>query len=307
MKQYMSKTRGNYRSGVVRPKIIDKTHFELKGQFLKELRENTFSGLEHEDVKKHFEKVPEIVDLFHIPEVTQDQVMLRIFPMSLTGATSRWLRNEPSGSITNWETLKTKFLNKYYPPARTAKKMTEINNFQQEPDESLFQAWERFKELFDMWVKSSVSQSASPIFMTKTFCASNSVENLDTLSSVRRPKPSGVIWMKKGSSNTVKADLSSVNHSNLNKNVKRYSRKNLMACNNSDTRSAFDIVQICLWIIDSGCSKHMTGNRALLMNFVEKFFGTVRFGNNNFAMIAGYGDMVIGSMTIKKVYCVEGL
>nr|GFC68757.1 hypothetical protein [Tanacetum cinerariifolium] len=54
------------------------------------------------------------------------------------------------------------------------------------------------------------------------------------------------------------------------------------------------IVQICLWIIDSGCSKHMTGNRALLMNFVEKFLGTFRFGNNDFAVIAGYGDVVIG-------------
>nr|GEW49320.1 hypothetical protein [Tanacetum cinerariifolium] len=40
-----------------------------------------------------------------------------------------------------------KFLNKYCPPARTAKKMEEINNFQQESDESLFRAWERFKEL----------------------------------------------------------------------------------------------------------------------------------------------------------------
>ncbi|GJW02017.1 retrovirus-related pol polyprotein from transposon TNT 1-94 [Tanacetum coccineum] len=147
MEQYMSKTRGNYGSGVVRPKINDKTHFELKGQYLKELRENTFSGSEHEDANEHIEKVLEIVDLFHIPEVTQDQVMLRVFPMSLTGAASRWLRNEPSGSITNWETLKTKFLNKYCPPARTAKKMEEINNFQQEPDESLFRAWERFKEL----------------------------------------------------------------------------------------------------------------------------------------------------------------
>ncbi|GJS39503.1 pyruvate dehydrogenase (acetyl-transferring) kinase, mitochondrial [Tanacetum coccineum] len=73
--------------------------------------------------------------------------MLQAFPMSLTGAASRWLRNEPSGLITNWETMKTKFLNKYCPPARTAKKMEEINNFQQEPDESLFRAWERFKEL----------------------------------------------------------------------------------------------------------------------------------------------------------------
>nr|GEY32390.1 integrase, catalytic region, zinc finger, CCHC-type, peptidase aspartic, catalytic [Tanacetum cinerariifolium] len=67
------------------------------------------------------------------------------------------------------------------------------------------------------------------------------------------------------------------------------------------------IVQICLWIIDSGCSKHMTGNRALLTNFVENFLGTFRFGNNDFAVIAGYEDVVIGSMTIKKVYYVEGL
>nr|GEY25839.1 hypothetical protein [Tanacetum cinerariifolium] len=51
----------------------------------------------------------------------------------------------------------------------------------------------------------------------------------------------------------------------------------------------------------------MTGNRAMLTNFVEKFLGTVRFGNNDFTMIAGYGDVVIGSMTIKKVYYVEGL
>nr|GEV51705.1 integrase, catalytic region, zinc finger, CCHC-type, peptidase aspartic, catalytic [Tanacetum cinerariifolium] len=67
------------------------------------------------------------------------------------------------------------------------------------------------------------------------------------------------------------------------------------------------IVQICLWIIDSSCSKHMTGNHALLTNFMEKFLGTVRFGNNDFAVIAGYGYVVIGSMTIKKVYYVEGL
>nr|GEZ98626.1 integrase, catalytic region, zinc finger, CCHC-type, peptidase aspartic, catalytic [Tanacetum cinerariifolium] len=49
----------------------------------------------------------------------------------------------------------------------------------------------------------------------------------------------------------------------------------------------------------------MTGNRALLTNFVEKFLGTVRIGNNDFAVISGYGDVVIGSMTIKKVYYVE--
>ncbi|GJV34513.1 pyruvate dehydrogenase (acetyl-transferring) kinase, mitochondrial [Tanacetum coccineum] len=73
--------------------------------------------------------------------------MLRAFSMSLTGASSRWLRNKPSSSITTWEDLKTKFLSKYCPPARIAKKIEEINNFQLEPDETLYQAWERFKEL----------------------------------------------------------------------------------------------------------------------------------------------------------------
>ncbi|GJX71345.1 DNA-directed DNA polymerase [Tanacetum coccineum] len=69
MEQYMSKTRGNYGSGVVRPMINDKTHFELKGQYLKELRKNTFSGSEHEDANEHIKKVLEVFDLFHIPEI----------------------------------------------------------------------------------------------------------------------------------------------------------------------------------------------------------------------------------------------
>ncbi|GKE94432.1 hypothetical protein Tco_1579287 [Tanacetum coccineum] len=145
MEQYMCKTRADYGPGVTGPKIEEKDSFELKGQFLKELRSNTFSGSDHEDANEHIEKVLEIVDLFHIPNITIDQVMLTAFPMFLIGAASRWLRNKPTGSITTWEYLKVKFLSKYCPPARTAKKMEEI--FQQEPDENLYQACERFKEL----------------------------------------------------------------------------------------------------------------------------------------------------------------
>nr|GEW78396.1 ribonuclease H-like domain-containing protein [Tanacetum cinerariifolium] len=49
--------------------------------------------------------------------------------------------------------------------------------------------------------------------------------------------------VKKGSSNIVKADLSSVNHFNLDKNVKQYNRKDLLSFNNShlvDTKSEYD-------------------------------------------------------------------
>ncbi|GJX75395.1 retrovirus-related pol polyprotein from transposon TNT 1-94 [Tanacetum coccineum] len=51
----------------------------------------------------------------------------------------------------------------------------------------------------------------------------------------------------------------------------------------------------------------MTGNLKLLCNFVEKFLGTVHFGNDQFAPILGYGDLIQGNVTIKRVYYVEGL
>nr|GFA40283.1 integrase, catalytic region, zinc finger, CCHC-type, peptidase aspartic, catalytic [Tanacetum cinerariifolium] len=68
-----------------------------------------------------------------------------------------------------------------------------------------------------------------------------------------------------------------------------------------------NLVEIVLFILDSGCSKHMTGNLKLLINFVEKFMGTVKFGNDQIAYILGYGDLVQGAVTIKRVYYVEGL
>nr|GEV03059.1 integrase, catalytic region, zinc finger, CCHC-type, peptidase aspartic, catalytic [Tanacetum cinerariifolium] len=67
------------------------------------------------------------------------------------------------------------------------------------------------------------------------------------------------------------------------------------------------IVQLILFIVDYGCMKHMTGNLKLLCNFVEKFLGTVHFGNDQFVLILGYGDLVQGNIMINRVYYVEGL
>ncbi|GJS10585.1 retrovirus-related pol polyprotein from transposon TNT 1-94 [Tanacetum coccineum] len=52
----------------------------------------------------------------------------------------------------------------------------------------------------------------------------------------------------------------------------------------------------------SGCSRHMTGDRARLINFVEKFIGIVRFGNDEYAAIVGYGDYKVGDTIISRVY-----
>ncbi|GKD08180.1 hypothetical protein Tco_1187865, partial [Tanacetum coccineum] len=56
IEEYMMKAREDYGSGITRPKFDDKAHFELKGQFLKELCDNTFSGSNNEDANRHIEK-----------------------------------------------------------------------------------------------------------------------------------------------------------------------------------------------------------------------------------------------------------
>nr|GEW36401.1 hypothetical protein [Tanacetum cinerariifolium] len=61
------------------------------------------------------------------------------------------------------------------------------------------------------------------------------------------------------------------------------------------------VVQIVLWYLDSGCSKHMMGDRSRLMNFMKKFIGRVRFKNDHFGAIMGYGDYVISNSVISRI------
>nr|GEX76867.1 integrase, catalytic region, zinc finger, CCHC-type, peptidase aspartic, catalytic [Tanacetum cinerariifolium] len=89
----------------------------------------------------------------------------------------------------------------------------------------------------------------------------------------------------------------------------RTNKSHLRTTNHVDSSSRLKrtVVQIVLWYLDSGYSKHMTGDHSRLLNFVKKFIGTVRFGNGHFGAIMGYGDYVVGESVISRVYYVEGL
>ncbi|XP_038698003.1 uncharacterized protein LOC119995560 [Tripterygium wilfordii] len=75
------------------------------------------------------------------------QLLLRLFPFSLKDKAKTWLYSEPTNSIRTWDDLKTRFLAKYFPPAKTARVRQEILTFNQYDKEPLYEAWERFKEL----------------------------------------------------------------------------------------------------------------------------------------------------------------
>nr|GEX79819.1 hypothetical protein [Tanacetum cinerariifolium] len=77
-------------------------------------------------------------------------------------------------------------------------------------------------------------------------------------------------------------------------NIKHSSVNALNSRANNLCVNVHPVVQICPRCIDSGCSKHITGNIKLLINFMWKFLGTVRFGNDHIAAILGYGDLKWG-------------
>nr|GEX70915.1 integrase, catalytic region, zinc finger, CCHC-type, peptidase aspartic, catalytic [Tanacetum cinerariifolium] len=100
--------------------------------------------------------------------------------------------------------------------------------------------------------------------------------------------------------------ISSVTNSKLNVN----SDLKCATCNGclfSDNHDSCVLEFINSVNAHSGCSKHMTGNRSQLINFVQKFLGTVKFRNDHVAKIMGYGDYKIGNVTISRVYFVQGL
>ncbi|GJQ90767.1 hypothetical protein Tco_0001906 [Tanacetum coccineum] len=103
MEQYLALSRENQAPGVVKPEIGGNVNFEIKSQFMRELREDTFSENKNEDAHDHIDRVLNIVDLFNIPGVSKDAVMLRVFPFTLTGAAKRWVDRLAPGTINTWD------------------------------------------------------------------------------------------------------------------------------------------------------------------------------------------------------------
>ena len=84
---------------------------------------------------------------FKINRVTENAIKLRLFLFSVKKKSQLWLASLPSESITTWDQLKQAFLHKYFAPQKTAKFRNETTTFKQNGSETIYAAWERFKEL----------------------------------------------------------------------------------------------------------------------------------------------------------------
>jgi hypothetical protein len=59
------------------------------------------------------------------------------------------------------------------------------------------------------------------------------------------------------------------------------------------SHTALNILDTCLWYLDSGCSKHMTGNKTLLKEVQMHKGGWITYGDGNQSKVIGKGTIDI--------------
>ncbi|CAM8925909.1 unnamed protein product [Rhodiola kirilowii] len=145
LKDYAIPTAYGYRSPILIP-TVDNRDFDLKTSTIQMVQSNQFSGRDNEDPNSHLTTFLEVCATFKINGFSEDAKHLRLFPFSLTGRAKDWLRSQTPDSFTTWEELAVAFLNKYFPPSKKAHYRSQITNFAQMDGETLYEAWERYKE-----------------------------------------------------------------------------------------------------------------------------------------------------------------
>ncbi|OMO99700.1 Retrotransposon gag protein [Corchorus capsularis] len=105
----------------------------------------TFQGEFHENPHEHLNSF--FINCAAITGMPQEEVRLRIFPLTLEGKARNWFISLPSKSINSWKEMETVFLNKYFPEAKRADVRKRITACQQLDDEKWHQYWERYNEI----------------------------------------------------------------------------------------------------------------------------------------------------------------
>ncbi|GJZ57976.1 reverse transcriptase domain-containing protein [Tanacetum coccineum] len=152
---------------------------ELKIGLLNLVTAIAFHGFENDDPHSHIRRFTKITQTVKLNNVPSDVVKLLLFPFSLEGAARTWLEKEPPNSITTWNDLVSKFVNRFFPPSKTTNLRNEITRFQQRFGETFAEAWDRFKDLLNK----CPHHGFSPLHQIDTFYNSLNQSEQDSLNS----------------------------------------------------------------------------------------------------------------------------
>ncbi|KAK7274077.1 hypothetical protein RIF29_15148 [Crotalaria pallida] len=86
-------------------------------------------------------------DFFKIEGASEEAIRMRMFPLSLREQAYQWMKNQPPGSLSSWDVLVKKFIDKFFPAGKQAKLRQDVNSFMQEEGAHLHEAWDRYNQL----------------------------------------------------------------------------------------------------------------------------------------------------------------
>ncbi|CAM8972995.1 unnamed protein product [Rhodiola kirilowii] len=134
----------------IAPPGIEANTWELKTGLIQMVQNNQFSGRINEDPHQHLKRFVQMCNTVKTNGVPSESYYLRLFPFSLSDKASRWLDSHAEGTFTTWNRLAEAFLQQYFPPSKTAHFRNKIISFRSIDGETLYDAWERYKELTRM-------------------------------------------------------------------------------------------------------------------------------------------------------------
>nr|GEV59416.1 reverse transcriptase domain-containing protein [Tanacetum cinerariifolium] len=213
----------NGRGGPISLNAIQAMNFGLKNDMIQQVQNSyQFHGLPGDDANKHLDKFLHVTQSIKVNGVTDNALRLYLFPHSLTHHATSWFDRLPRNSINTFEQMAKMFLGKYFPPSMVTKLRNEITNFRQHPDESLFEAWERYKLSIDR----CPNHNMLPVTQIDTFYNGLTLRRHDTINAVaggtfmKRPQ-----WSESSSSITSSFDPKIValkaEMAEINKNLMR--------------------------------------------------------------------------------------
>ena len=143
----------------IRHQPINANNFELKAGLISLVQQQQFGGHSYEDPYGHISTFLRLCYTVKMNGVEHDVIKLRLFPFSLTDKAQNWFESLSKGSIDTWGDLVRIFLIKFFPPQVTSQLRVEICQFKQGVTETLYDAWDRYKDLlrrcpphgFELW------------------------------------------------------------------------------------------------------------------------------------------------------------
>nr|GEU84429.1 reverse transcriptase domain-containing protein [Tanacetum cinerariifolium] len=170
----------NGQGGPIATIEIQAMNFGLKNNVIQQVQNSyQFHRLLGDDANKNLEKLLHVTQSIKVNGVTDDALRMYLFPHSLTHHAIAWFDSLPRNSITTFEQMAKMFLEKYFPPSMVTKLRNKITNFRQRPDESLFEAWERYKISIDR----CPNHNMLPVTQIDTFYNRLTLRHRDTINA----------------------------------------------------------------------------------------------------------------------------